>query len=88
MYCKFENFHENFIFANSIKIYISQAKNSRLGHDLLTSVNDRVISPFPEGFIFSKLRTREVSKKIKPSRKFQIYSDKNYFLSNPLEYNI
>ena len=32
-------------------------------HDLRLSVNDRVISPFHEGFIFTKLRTCEVLRK-------------------------
>ena len=45
-YCKIEIFCENFIFANSIKRHICDVKNSRLGHDLLISVKDRVISPF------------------------------------------
>ena len=30
--------------------------SSQAGHDLPTSVNDRVISPFHEGFTFTKLR--------------------------------
>ena len=40
------NFHENFIFANSVKRHICDAKNSGLGHDFPLSVNDRVISLF------------------------------------------
>ena len=60
---KFENFRENFIFAKSIIRHICHVKNWRLRHDLLTSVNDRVISPFCEG-LFSQMA------KIKPSRKF------------------
>ena len=60
-YCRFGNFRENFIFANSIKRHISDVKNSRLGQDLPISKNDRVILPFREGFIFTKLR--EVSRK-------------------------
>ena len=55
MYCKSGNFRENFIFANSVKRHICDAKNLRLGHDLPISVNDRVISPFREDFIFTKL---------------------------------
>ena len=39
-YFKLGNFHENFIFAKSVKIHICDAKNSRLGHDLLISVYD------------------------------------------------
>ena len=36
-YCRFGNFRENFIFANSIKRHISDVKKSRLGHDLPVS---------------------------------------------------
>ena len=42
-----------FIFANSAKRRICHVKNSRIWHDLLISVNDRVISPFHEG-LFSR----------------------------------
>ena len=41
---KFLNFRKVFVFINSIKIHICHFKNSRLGHDLSTSVNNRVIS--------------------------------------------
>ena len=41
----------NFIFANSVKRHIFHVQNLRLGHDLPTSVNDRMISPFREGFL-------------------------------------
>ena len=52
-YCKFGNFHKNFIFTNySIKRHIGDVKNSQLRQDLPISTNDRVILPFPEGFIF------------------------------------
>ena len=44
-YCKSRNFRENFIFANSVKRHICDAKNSR--DDLHISVNDRVVSAFP-----------------------------------------
>ena len=54
--CRFGNFRENLIFAKNIKIHISVVKNSRLRQDLPISVNDRVILPFREGFIFTKLR--------------------------------
>ena len=57
-YCKFRNFPENFIFANSAKRHICHVENSRIGHDLPTSVNDRVISAFCEGLIFTKLHSR------------------------------
>ena len=52
-YCKSGNFRENFIFANSVKNHICDATYSRLGHDFSISVNDRVISPFREDFIFT-----------------------------------
>ena len=38
-YCKFGNV-DNFIFANSVKRKICLIRNSRIGHDLPTSVND------------------------------------------------
>ena len=42
-------------------------KNSRLWHDLSTSVDDNVLPPFHEGFIFAKCRRgfyfREASRK-------------------------
>ena len=63
MYCKFGNFCENYIFANCVKRHICHVKNSRLRHDLPTSVNGRVISSFREGFIFMKRRIWEVSGK-------------------------
>ena len=65
IYCKLGNSRENFIFANSVKRHICHVKNSRLRHDLPTSVKDKAYSPFREGFIIAKLRTREN----KPSRK-------------------
>ena len=61
VYCKSGNFRENFIFANSVKRHICDIKNLRLGHDLPISLNDRVIPPFREDFIFKKLRLCEVS---------------------------
>ena len=63
-YCKFGNFRENFIFGNSVKRHICDVNNSRLRHDLHVpiSVKDRVISPFREHFIFTKLRICEVSR--------------------------
>ena len=51
---KIQKFSREFIFANSVKRHICDVKNSRLGHDLLTSVDDIVISPFRKGFIFTK----------------------------------
>ena len=55
MYCKLGNFRERVI------RHICHVKSLQLGHDLPTTVNDRVIPPFLEGFIFKKLRTSEVS---------------------------
>ena len=54
IYCKFGNFREHFIFATSVKRHICDVKNSRLGYDLPTSVNDRVILPFREVFFSRK----------------------------------
>ena len=51
------------LFANSVKIHICDFKISRLGSDIPACVNDRVISSFREGFIFTKLRVCEVSRK-------------------------
>ena len=65
-----EIFARDFIFANSVKRHICDVKNLRLGHDLPISVNERVIVPFREDFIFKKLRLCEVSRKITPSQKF------------------
>ena len=55
-YCKCGNFHEIFIFPNSIKRHICYVKKSGTGHDLPISVKDRVTSPICEGLIFTKLR--------------------------------
>ena len=57
------NFRENFIFANSVKRHICDTKKLQLGHDLPLSVNERVISPFLEVHIFTKLRICEASRK-------------------------
>ena len=46
-----EAFAKNMFFANSVKRHIGHVKTSRLGHDLPTSVYDRVILPICEGFI-------------------------------------
>ena len=59
-YCQFGNFRENFIFAKNVKRNISHVKNSRLWRDLTASVKDKEFSPFRKGFIFAKLRIREV----------------------------
>ena len=42
---------------------ILQHLNSRLGNDLPISVTDRVISPFCEDIVFTKLHICEVSRK-------------------------
>ena len=47
-YCKLK---ENLIFANSVKRHICHIKNSQLGHDLPTSVNDGDFAIFL-GFYF------------------------------------
>ena len=63
---------ENFIFVNNIKRHLCNVKNLLLGHDLPISVNDRVILPFREDFIFTKLRMHMRSfAKIKPWQKFR-----------------
>ena len=54
-WCKFENSREKFIFANSVRRHNCDIKKSGLRHDFPTAVNGRVISPFREGFIFTKL---------------------------------
>ena len=61
-FCRFRNFRENFIFANSTKRHISDVKNSRLRQDLPISINKRVIFLFREGFIFTKLGISKVSR--------------------------
>ena len=45
-----------FIFANSFKRHICGNKNSRLRHDSTISVNDKVIMPLCDDFIFTKFR--------------------------------
>ena len=50
MYCKFGNFRENFFSRIVVK-------------DIFATIKDRVISPFREDFIFTKLRKCEVSRK-------------------------
>ena len=60
--CKFGNFRDNVIFVKSSKRHIRNVKNLGLVHALPISVNVRVISPLRKGFIFTKLRTCEVSR--------------------------
>ena len=60
-YCKFRNFCANFIFANSVKRHFCELKKSQVEHDLPISVKDIEILPFPERFIFTKLRKCKVS---------------------------
>ena len=56
IYCIFGFFRENFIFASSIKrLYLSDVKNSRLKQGLPISINDRVILPFREVYIFTHI---------------------------------
>ena len=45
-----------FIFANSVKTHICDVENLRQGHDLPISVNDRVVLPIREDFIFTNTR--------------------------------
>ena len=56
-------FPENLIFATSFKRHFCDFKNLGLGHDLPSSVNDRVIARNHEDFIFTKLRIWDVSGK-------------------------
>ena len=55
----FSNFQENFIFRELNDIFVTLVV-SRLGHDLPTSVKDRVIL---QCFFFAKLRVQEISRK-------------------------
>ena len=59
---------------NSVKRHICDVKNSQLGHDLPISVNDRVISPFANGFIFAYGKFREYKVPAKISE-FTIFID-------------
>ena len=70
-YCRFGNFRENFIFANSVKRHICDAQSWRQRHDLNVSVNNRLNLIFREGFIFTKLRICEVSRKF-PNLQYSI----------------
>ena len=73
-YSRFGNFRRNFIFANSIIRHISDVKNSRLGQDVSISINERVILPFCEGFIFTILREIKVLAKISKFTVFDLIS--------------
>ena len=70
-YCKLGNLRESFIFANNVKRHICDVKYSQLGHNLTISINDRVISPLHGGFVFTKLRICEVSRKLNPRENFR-----------------
>ena len=61
--CKFGNFLENFIFANSVKRHICNVQILQLRRDLPILVNDSVILLFREVLIFTKLHICEVSQK-------------------------
>ena len=65
-YCKCGNFCENFIFANIVKRHICYVKNSRLGHDLPRSVNDKSDFDISRGFYFHKTSHMRSFVKIKP----------------------
>ena len=73
-YCKSGNFHENFIYVNSVKRHICDDKNSRLGQVFTILISKRQ-SDFAilRGFYFHETsHICEVSRKIKPSRKFTV----------------
>ena len=73
-FCKFGNFCENHIFANSVKIHICDVQISQIRRDLPILVNDSMILLFRYGLIFTKLRICEVSRKLNPHENFRIYS--------------
>ena len=52
------------LFSRIASRHISDVKNSRLRQDIPISINDRVILPFLEGFIFTKRRENKVFAKI------------------------
>ena len=69
VYCKFGIFCDNFIFANGIVRRICDVKNSEQRHDLLISVNDRVILPlqrvlFSRNLAYAKFRENKTLAKI------------------------
>ena len=57
-YCKFRHFRENFIVTNIVEIHNCDVKNLRLD-----MTYGKVMSPFRESFIITKLRLRENSRK-------------------------
>ena len=63
-YCKFENFCENFNFANSVKRHTFDQSISRLGYDSPISVVESVILSFCEDYVFTKLRENKILAKI------------------------
>ena len=70
--CKFVNFREHFIFANSIKRHICHIQISRLGHNLHISVKDRVIFAILGGFYFHETSHVRSFAKINPPENFRI----------------
>ena len=76
--CRFGNFRDNFIFANSIKKYISDVKNSRLRQSLPISINDRVILPLREG-LNAKFRGNKILVKISEFTVHPKYWDTHIF---------
>ena len=56
---------------HNIKRHICDVRNSRLGHDIPISVNDRVILPFRECFNITKLRKNKTLAKIS---EFTVYT--------------
>ena len=68
-YCKFGYFRDNFIFANNIKIYVCDVKNSRLENDLPTTVNGSDFAIFAR-FYFSETSQMRSFTKINPRENF------------------
>ena len=71
-YCKSRNFREDFIFQNIVRRHTCDIENSRLGHDLHLSVNDRVILPFLVDLIFTKIRICHENKTLTKISKFTV----------------
>ena len=61
---------------------ICVVENSQLWHDLATSVNDRVISPFREGFISRNFAMAKFCEN-KPSQKFEFLHLRSYLVHSP-----
>ena len=68
IYCRFGNFRENFIFANSIKRHISDVKKSRLRIEL--PIPGQSYFAIARGFYCHESSHMQSFMKIKSSRKF------------------